>query len=210
MPFVKKIEIQGGEIGIWEIQETVNELLKQIILSNNEKVAFEKITAEKRKKEFLITRILLQLLLSAKHEIEYQKEGKPNLKNSALNISISHSSQFVALLLTEKKGGIDVENTTRNIEKVAQRFLHPAEKEQIKKSKNPGLTTFIYWSAKEAIFKCTPHKNIEFSQQIFINYFETQEKGTFTGKLIFEKQISNYCFNYFLLKNNVLVYCVED
>lgn len=210
MPFVKKIEIQGGQIGIWEIQETVNELLKQIILSNNERIAFEKITAEKRKKEFLITRILLQFLLSAKHEIEYQKEGKPNLKNSALNISISHSSQFVVLFLSRKNCGIDVENTSRNIEKVAQRFLHPTEKEQIKKSDTPGLTTFIYWSAKEAIFKCTPHKNIEFGQQIFINYFETQEKGTFTAKLVSENQISNYRLNYFLIRNNVLVYCVED
>ena len=84
MPFVKKIEIENGTIGIWEITETADSLIPTFHFSKDEEFEFQKFKGEKRQKEYLITRLLLQHLLSEKTEITYQESGRPQLKNSSI------------------------------------------------------------------------------------------------------------------------------
>lgn len=210
MGLIKKITNEFGTIVIWEITETIAELQNQINLSERDAQEFSSITAERRKKEFLATRILLEGALGIKMQIDYNDSGKPYLKNTGLNISISHSAEYVTLFLSKMKVGIDIENTHRNISRIAGRFLSEKEKICIKQTKKPDLALFIYWGAKESIFKCSPEKNIQFNQQISVDRFGIKAKGEFTGQLRINRVITNYKLFYFFLKNNVLVYCVEQ
>ena len=210
MGLIKKITNNFGTILIWEITETMAELKSQINLSENDIPEFSRITAERRKKEFLATRILLEKALGAKVEIQYNNSGKPFLNSAGLNISISHSAEYVTLFLSKMKVGIDIENTCRNISRIANRFLSEKEKTDIKHIKNPERALFIYWGAKESIFKCSHEKNIQFNQQISIDRFDIKARGEFTGELRTNRVVSNYKLFYFFLKNNVLVYCVEQ
>ena len=206
MPLTEKIETEVGVLGVWKLSETTSEIVANFTFNEKEKTEFKKITADKRKTEYLATRILLQELLNVKPEISYHKSGKPELVNIQKNISISHSSDFVVVLVSDKNIGIDVENTDRNIKKIANRFLCDDELKHIEKLENPQSVSILYWSAKEAIFKCTDKDGIQFDKQILIHPFEIKKDGVFTGTL--NKNIQ-YKLWYMFYENNVVVYCVE-
>ena len=154
MAFLKKIETEFGIIGIWKITESLHELELKYNCLERKNSELGLISTEKRKKEFLIVRILLKEILGFSPEIIYEETGKPKLANSTLNISISHSNDLVVAFISEKHIGIDVENYERDISKIARRFLHPSEIEFIERSINKQHLKIILWSAKEAIFKC--------------------------------------------------------
>lgn len=209
MPFLKKIENQAGTIGIWKLSETSEKLLTEVQLADTEKIFYESIKNERRKKEFLAVRLLLKNLTGNQSEIEYEKSGRPRLKNSSKHISISHSAELAVFFISDKNGGIDVENTCRNIAPIAKRFLSKKELEDCENSANKQLTQTIYWSAKEAIFKCTREANIQFNSQIKLHPFEPKKSGNLFGELNIGHQNFKFDLGYFRIENNVIVYCVE-
>lgn len=209
MSLIKKIETEFGTLGIWRLSESVSDLISFFHFSNQEKEEFNRIKADRRKTEYLAARLLLQALVNKKLEIQYLESGKPKLKNSRQNISISHSSDFVVVFLSTYNIGIDVEDTKRNIKKIASRFLHEKEFLHIKNLTDPQAATVLYWSAKEAIFKCTDERGVQFNKQIFIPNFEIKEEGQFSGTITANQIISNYKLWYLFYENNVIVYCVE-
>lgn len=210
MPFAKQIETEAGHIGIWAITETSSELLSHFSFSLLEEFTFNTIKAEKRKIEFIVTRLILYKLLGHKTEIEYLNSGKPKLKNNNLHISISHSANAVAVIVSEQKNGIDVELTTRNIDRVATRFLSKDEFDHVQKLEKSQLAKIIYWGAKESIFKCSDFEGVNFYKQIHVHPFPVESKGKFTGELIAEDITEYFKLWYFTFQNNMVVYCVED
>lgn len=206
MSFAEKIETKNGLLGIWKLDDSVSELTAQFRFTAHEKVEFAKIKNEKRKKEYLATRLLLNYLLSGKYEIEYLESGKPQLKNSKQNITISHSANFVALCISDRNIGIDIENTERNINNITGKFLHPNELKDIENTPDKQVSTVLYWSAKEALFKCTDDTGIQFNEQIIIQPFEIKKEGNFTATL---NKTEQYNLWYSFYENNVIVICVK-
>ena len=102
-------------------------------MSETEKAEYTRLKIEKRKTEYLATRLLLKELTGTKQTIIYNKWGKPELYNNKLNLSISHSASVAAIIISESKVGIDVEDIERNVEKVETRFLSDKELNEIKK-----------------------------------------------------------------------------
>jgi phosphopantetheine--protein transferase-like protein len=209
MPFFKKIAVPSGTIGIWKLSETSSDLLLSVQLSESEKTVFQTIKNEKRKKEFLAVRALLKKMTGSGFKITYEKSGRPSLTNYPVNISISHSAELAVIFLSEKNAGIDVENIHRKITPVAKRFLSPAELEHIESLPEKQLNQTVYWSAKEAIFKCTSEENIHFNSQIRILPFKLNDEGNFSGELTTGNHKYYFDLGYFLVENNVVVYCVE-
>ena len=206
MALVKKIKTEFGELGIWQLAESSEDLKAQFHFSQKEQEEYDGIKAERRKREYLAARLCLANLLSGNPEIEYLKSGKPILKNNEKEISITHSAELVAVLVSDRKIGIDAENTDRNIDKVSTRFLHKQEFETLNNSKDPQVGTVLYWSAKEAIFKCTDIEGVQFNEQIYISPFEIKNEGSFKGCL---NNTDFYKLWYLFYENNVIVYCVE-
>ena len=210
MAFVKKIEIEQGTIGIWQLNESSEDMTKNFNFSNDEAIQFDKLKLEKRKREFLAVRFLLKILLKNKTELSYGENGNPHLKNSTLNISISHSAELAVIFLSNVNCGIDTENITRNTLKIATRYLNHEELETTQKNNEPALARIIYWGAKEAIYKCALEKEIEFNNHIYLEYFAVNDTGSFGGKLQYGNNNLRF-FNlwYTFFGNNVIVYCVE-
>ena len=209
MAFFQKIENEDGLIGIWKLTEQPSELLEMLVLSEDEQSKFKNIKAEKRQAEFLAIRLLLSKILATDTEIIYNATGKPFLKNRSEHISISHSADFVSVFISDKKVGIDVELGIRNIDRVATRFLHPDEKEYIAGLQNQQLSKIVYWSAKEAIFKCSGEHGIAFSQQIRIDNFDPESDSCTSAQLLLNDKTLKYNLTCMQIENNVLVYCVE-
>ncbi len=209
MPFLKKIKVENGVLGIWGLTDSVDSLIAAFHFSEKEETEFNKFLLKKRQTEYLATRLLLQQLRGEKTEIIYQETGRPQIKNETQNISISHSADLVAIFISNKLIGIDVEVASRNIDKVVNRFLHPKELEWIEQSENPQFLKMLFWCAKEAVYKCTCQPGIQFDTQIFIHPFEYAKTDFFKGKTIIKNRVTKYNLWYFKYENNIVVYCVE-
>jgi 4'-phosphopantetheinyl transferase len=150
------------------------------------------------------------MFLTKNKKLFTSNRDRPLLKNSTLNISISHSSDFVTVFISNELCGIDVENVHRNIDRVTKRFLHPEELAWIENSNQRQMLKIIHWCAKEAIFKCSCETGVQFDTQIFITPFEIGKTDFFSGKLTGKDKDIQYILRYFNFGNNMVVYCVED
>ncbi len=207
--FLKKNINNNCILGLWEITEDFNTLFTK--LSNNitkeESNTLNNFKNEKRKLQWLSTRILLNELLNFNTKINYDKFGKPFLQKSSYNISISHSKDFVAIILGKNhQVGIDIEFMSNKIERVASKYLDNTELASVV-PENKILHLYVYWCAKETLYKIHSKKNINFINNLIISPFELKEKGQFKGTINTNSSKKEYLLNYFTFNNYVLVWC---
>ncbi len=190
MPLIKTISPPDGLIGIWQITENSTDLFPLFSQEEFDDPGFLKYTFEKRKVEWLVTRLLIKQLIDSDFTVSYSDSGKPIIEHYKYkHLSISHSRHFVAVFLHENLNvGLDIEETNRNYNAVEERYLSKAE--MVFVNKNATLQC-LCWCAKEAIFKLVPEDGIEFKDQILIDPFNPETENDFTARFITEnRQIS--------------------
>ena len=153
------------KIGLWKIEESLEELLQLA-----ERISIPNFNTEKRKKEFLISRLLLNNM-SPNANITYNKFGAPQLDNSQ-NISISHSKGLAAILLANKKVGLDIEEISEKALRVSSKFISQNTFNNLNKEE-----ATLIWCCKEAIFKWHQKGDVDFINDIVIDQFLIAEKG---------------------------------
>ena len=207
MPLILLKHIEEGQLGLWEISEELEELIQFAHLSEADKASYSEISALHRKKEWLAVRALLNKLDSQSPRINYHGDGRPHLETGEFQISISHTKGFVAVLLHKTASpGIDIELSSRDVERVASRFLSDQEMEACSNgSPYTNRMRLIHWCAKEAIFKMIPLSNIQFSTDISIQLNDTKlDHGLFKG--IFNSKSDTYTIQLEYLEfNKVLI-----
>jgi len=192
-------------LGIWKKEEPLELLESVYFLNKDEEIEYAKISNEARKKEWLTTRILLTELLEKRIQILYSEHRKPYIENHTSNISISHSRNFVAIIISaEYLIGIDVENISNRIEKVKHKFLNTEELEWC--ATLDQLTAC--WSAKEAIFKIY-EKELDFRDMIIAPFELNNFKGRFKASVIKKGKEGVYSINYQLIENDILTYTLS-
>ncbi|MDR1653538.1 MAG: 4'-phosphopantetheinyl transferase superfamily protein [Prevotellaceae bacterium] len=160
----------------------------------------------KRQCEKIAAHKVLEKLLNTKTEIMHDPYGKPFLKDNTLKISISHSKTKIALIIHATKNvGIDVENISPKILKLASRFLSDKELAQIRQS---AENYTIAWAAKEAAFKIAGKAAVDFRKSLEI---EKIEKGDMENKIILKFLEDGKVLNFYykILNNNVLVWGMD-
>jgi len=176
--YYDKIVDSDCRICIWEIAETKEELLTASHISEDELKEVENKTV-KRQLEWITIRLLLKNLLKTSEKIllYYDAYGKPHLNGVEKHISISHTKQFVAVIVNDnKKVGLDIEITAPRIEKIKHKFLSKKENDWAKG--NDSLEKlFIIWGAKESAFKIYAEGGIEFKEMLEVKPFDYSEKG---------------------------------
>jgi 4'-phosphopantetheinyl transferase len=203
-------EIREGLLGIWELTDTLDSLLQNLPLTQTEVQELERISNEKRKREFLSVRLLLNEMNKAKSEICYTHMGKPYLTGFSCHVSIAHSQELAVIVLSGENAGIDAESLSRNTEKIASRFLSETELLNIAGTSDPHLYRIIYWCAKEAAYKYACMEGIDFKSHIKIHPFKVSAPGGCFEGLVSQNNIQmNISFTYFFYKNDVIVYCFE-
>jgi len=205
---IKKIENEST-IAIWEITETAPELLDLLHNKKTYSADLTKLTSDKRKKEWLATRILVEAICGKDKIVAYNEKGKPYLTDHSFHISISHTSNFVALIAHQtREVGIDIEKISDRICHLKERFLH---KEELLHIDSTQETThlLLHWSAKEVLFKMINEENVDFSEHLRIFPFTPQKNGTFFGKEMRTKRQENYNFAYCIKDSFVLVWSVK-
>ena len=208
MPLIKTIELPDGLIGVWQITETSDELYPFFNSEELNNPDFIKYSYEKRRIEWMITRLLIKKIIGSNFEISYSEEGKPILRHLKFKyISITHSRQFVAVFVHETLNvGIDIEDSLRNFNSIESRFLSDAELTFI--NRNPTLQC-LHWCAKEAIFKLIHETGVEFKTQILINPFNAETSNFFTAQFIGEHRQSNFKLYFEYLSDHCMVWVTE-
>ena len=157
----------GVSLGIWEINESVEEMVEHYSWTESLSMEMERFKSEGRKKEFLAVRVLLHemLLLFGASEsraydlgrISYNSGGKPLLKG--YHISISHTQGYAAVILSKKhEVAVDVEYFSDRVEKVKSKFLRKDEKAE-------GLDSLlVHWCGKETVYKLFSEENLQFGE----------------------------------------------
>lgn len=194
-------------IGIWELTESVTGLSAFFSAKELDDPAFLKYTHEKRKIEWLATRLLIRQLAGDDCTISYLESGKPLLRhNKYKHISISHSREFAAVILHEELNvGIDIEDTSRDFQRVEKKYLSDDELVYIKG--NHRLQC-LYWCAKEAIFKLVDDDGIDFRKQIHIAA-NPQNQNQFSAKFISPEKERSFEIQYDFFDKNCMVWAAS-
>ena len=209
--FYEKVIDTQSRICIWEITESPGELLEISGINKEDLVKAGKKTP-KRQLEWIAIRLLIKKISGddKKSELYYDEYGKPHLKGINKHISISHTKQFVAVMMHKKKHvGIDIELITSRIEKIKHRFLSRKENEWI--HENHALEKlYIVWGAKESAFKIYSAGGIEFKEMLEVNRFDYTEKGKTFVTLKKNNVTCAYPLWWENLNGLMLVYAIEN
>ncbi len=95
----------------------------------------------------------------------YDDSGKPHLLNNKF-ISISHSFDYCAVIVSNVKVGIDIEKLRPKILNISKKFVSESDLALIKVNSVENITKV--WSIKEAVFKAFGHNKIDFKKNIII------------------------------------------
>ena len=96
--------------------------------------------------------MLLKELLGEEARVDYHSTGAPFLACVPLYISISHTKDYVAVILDKRPTGIDIEYRSDRILKIRSRFMNPEEEAGID-LEHEVEHLLIHWCAKETLFK---------------------------------------------------------
>ena len=190
MPIINKIESEKITILVWEITETLEE-----IIALGEGINTNNYTSEKRKKEQLVSKLLVNEICPTK-TIIYNEFGAPELNNGK-HISISHSKELVAVIFSNKKTGLDIEQISGKSLRLASKFVSARNLIKLNKEK-----ATLIWCLKEAIYKWHQKGSVDFIKDIIIPELISKKNGKATVNFRGEK----LNLNYLKINNHYLVY----
>lgn len=205
MPKSNYISANNVELLIWNLTESSDELREQLTLINE--IELSKIVSEKRKLEFLGVRLSLKELLGKEVAIIYDKNGKPFLADNSYQISISHSKDWIAVMVHPTCSiGVDIECPNNKIQKLYTRFLSDLEQKDLSDGKNLNQLQ-LAWSVKETLYKIIGKEAVDFTNQLRIFPFEAKAIGEVIAIHIPTKKL--YKLYYIQNSTYTLVYCVD-
>jgi 4'-phosphopantetheinyl transferase len=172
-------------VGLWKLEESHKELLEKLCPTERDFAELHDISHPHKQLEWLASRNCAKALveLSAEHYVGIWKDQhrNPHLIDSQTQISISHTQSCACAVLNKSKPvGVDIEQISEKLRRVAHKFL--SEKERIHVGDDLQKMC-IYWCAKESIYKWHGAKNLSFKDNIFIHPFEGNAPFDLEGEI---------------------------
>ena len=208
--YLKKELENEAVIGVWQITETEEELKELSSTPTDEMEEISFIRSESLRKQRLAVRALLNTLFDEKVYLSHHDNGKPYLENNPVNISITHTEKYVAVILHEEENvGIDIESLDRDFSAVEKKALSEDEIDDLEDEKrNEQLA--IDWCAKEAIFKLLSRYNVDFAEQIEVERFRPRGEGELEATFTYKDEEEEFDLEYITFDRHVLVWVVGE
>lgn len=196
VPVLKKIQAGKAEICLWKITEQIADF----------SVSTDDLESDHttRNKQWMASRAALEALDVDVSKLQKDDFGKPYLRGKGKHLSLSHCSKYAAGITGSLPVGIDIEEITPRIERIAKRFVHDKEWEFIKKSKRIE-TLYILWSAKEALYKLYGKKAVDFKNHMIARPFKTTKSGWFEMEFLKDTK-AVFTIQYEIYDNHSLVW----
>lgn len=197
-------------LGVWKIEESSEELLSMLEQSSEYLPFLQQIKTEKRRQEWLASRVLLKELAGEELLIAYHDDGAPYLPDSSLSLSISHTNGYAAVLLQEQgAAGIDIEYRSDRVLKIRSRFMSPEENASV----GPDYETehlLVHWCAKEALFKMIRQQDVDFIEHLHVEPFVYTGSGELWAFETRTPERKSYVLSYKVFPEFVLVYSIPS
>lgn len=186
----KAFQVDSSEIHLIDTSQLdMNDLQ---VLKPHEYERFMNMKANKRRKEYLGARILLNEI-DPSCSIRYRKTGKPKISNS--EISISHCNQYVAIALNHQYDiGIDLQFIKSKIDNIKEKFL---SEDELERFSHDADTLTNLWSIKESCYKLFDEYELNFKENIRIY----QVDGVYFADCLCDKQTFKVPFHIFTFEN---------
>lgn len=168
-------------LGIWKIEETVDELLALLDKHAYYRPFLERGKSESRRKEWLATRVLLKELLGEELPVAYHPDGSPYLPDKpGLFLSVSHTKGYVAVCCSPlRRVGVDIEYRSGRVLKIKHKFMSDEELSRIDAG-HEAEHLLLSWCAKETLFKLIGQTDVDFRKHLHIHPFAYAETGSIT------------------------------
>lgn len=208
MPLYKSITINADtRLLIWKNTESVEELLQQVKLKDSCSLRVDGMKSELHKKGFLGVRMLMQEIGYTDFDMFYDADGKPHLTDG-MNISITHSYAFSAIMVSKNDIGIDMELQREKVITIADKFIEP----EFGYLDPTQLTEYMHkliviWGVKEAVYKMLSRSGLSFKQNIYVFPFNLEEKRGMAS-VKYEDINESYPFFFEEIEDFILVYCL--
>ena len=208
--YLKKELDNEAVIAVWQVTETEEELIELSSTPSDEMEEISFIRSESLRKQRLAVRALLNTLFDEKVYLSHHDNGKPYLENNPVNISITHTEKYVAVILHEEENvGIDIESLDRDFSAVEKKALSEDEIDDLEDDKrNEQLA--IYWCAKEAVYKLLSRYNVDFAEQIEIERFRPRGEGELEATFTSKDEEEEFDLEYMTFDRHILVWVVGE
>jgi phosphopantetheinyl transferase len=213
MPFILKTKIsEESFLGIWQITEPEGTLRGSLDLSPADEDRLSEIRHPLRRCQWLACRIVATGLTGDRTlQITYTEKGAPVIAGEAFNISLSHTGEYAAALLSRTcRAGIDIELLRDRILRVAGRFM---TEEELGRTTEPCLLEklYLHWSAKEALYKLYGGDQPDIHHGIILEPFNYLCNGTgvVSASVLYGNTRRMHRLSYIKTGELMLVYTLE-
>ncbi len=191
MPLYKTITVNHHtKVFIWKIEESFEALSKGISLTQNCSRRVENMKSDLHKRGFMSIRHLMALEGFTDHDLYYDENGKPHLTGNK-HISITHSFNFSAIIISDADVGIDIEMQRNKILRIAHKFTPIEEYRTIANEDALMRKLTIVWCAKESLYKSFAEKGVSFLEHIYVEDFRLDDTKT-TATVTYEDNQVQY------------------
>ena len=209
MPLYKTIHFnKNTQILVWKITESYQELFASVIVNPTNLIRLGKMKSELHQRAFLSVRRLFQEIGHTDLDLYYDAFGKPHIKGEK-HISITHSHEFSAIIISDEFVGIDMELQRDKIMRIADKFVDEEFQYLDQNNKEEYIKKLtVIWGAKEAIFKIRNEKGISFKHHIKVKPF-LLTGGQIIAELHFQNIVQEFELFYEEIEGFGLVYAFE-
>lgn len=180
MPLYKTITVDElTKVFIWKVEESLEWLSKGIVLTEHCQKRVDGMKSELHRRGFMSIRHLMAEAGYQDHDLYYDDHGKPHLKDDKY-ISITHSFNFTAIIISNKDVGIDIEKQREKILKIANKFTPLDEYHTLANEEALIRKLTIVWGAKESVYKVIAQPGVGFLQHINVTDFDFDDSKTTT------------------------------
>lgn len=201
-----KKDINKGVLAVIQVSDNEHSDYNALCITDQEELQLRRYKREIHKRQFIASRLTLAALLKEKYALDYKGlrcvDGKP-LRIGNLTPSLSHSVDLVAVAVSQKKIGVDIQAVLPKISRVAPRVCNQAElniaPDEVRQT--------ILWSAKEALYKYAQVDGLDFKTALHIDSLSLiNNKIICSGRIISNSKTEQIQLHGQLIENYVLVY----
>lgn len=168
MPLYKTITPQPHtKVLIWKIDEPFDVLNKDISLTPHCQNRIDSMKSEMHRRGFMSIRHLLKEVSYDDRDLWYDDFGKPHLYDGN-QISITHSYNFSAIIISNQQIGIDIEKQREKITSISHKFVHSSEEHFFNNEQTRISLLTIIWCVKESLYKLYATPGLSFKDHIKI------------------------------------------
>lgn len=164
---------------VWNITEPEAWLRDGVSLTDHSVNRIASMSSSIHRRGFLSIRHLLHLAGYTDSDLYYTVDGKPHLRDNK-HISITHSFEFTAIIISDAPVGIDIEKKRPKITYIAPKFIN-CESEFVQQSSDPITALTVIWGAKESMYKLYATRGLSFKQHCCVNPFDLDHNHTISG-----------------------------